>query len=83
MLNTRNHFYALLCAITALVAFAPSAQAETVLITGANQGIGLEFARQYAARGWTVIATHRRNPRRRSCSAFTSNTRWCASKEWT
>jgi NAD(P)-dependent dehydrogenase (short-subunit alcohol dehydrogenase family) len=36
------------------------AQAETVLITGANSGIGLEFARQYAARGWTVIATHRR-----------------------
>jgi len=34
--------------------------AETVLITGANQGIGLEFAREYAARGWTVIATHRR-----------------------
>ncbi len=36
------------------------ASAETVLITGANQGIGLEFAKQYAARGWTVIATHRR-----------------------
>jgi NAD(P)-dependent dehydrogenase (short-subunit alcohol dehydrogenase family) len=36
------------------------ALAETVLITGANQGIGLEFAKQYAARGWTVIATHRR-----------------------
>lgn len=36
------------------------ALAETVLITGSNQGIGLEFARQYAARGWTVIATHRR-----------------------
>lgn len=36
------------------------AAAETVLITGSNQGIGLEFARQYAARGWTVIATHRR-----------------------
>jgi NAD(P)-dependent dehydrogenase (short-subunit alcohol dehydrogenase family) len=34
--------------------------AETVLITGANQGIGLEFAKEYAARGWTVIATHRR-----------------------
>jgi NAD(P)-dependent dehydrogenase (short-subunit alcohol dehydrogenase family) len=33
----------------------------TVLITGANRGLGLEFARQYAARGWTVIATAR-NP---------------------
>ncbi len=37
------------------------AQAETVLITGANSGIGLEFAKQYAADGWTVIATHRRS----------------------
>ena len=35
------------------------AHAETVLITGANSGIGLEFAKEYAARGWTVIATHR------------------------
>jgi len=31
----------------------------TVLITGANRGLGLEFARQYAAAGWTVIATAR------------------------
>ena len=31
----------------------------TVLITGANRGIGLEFVRQYAAEGWTVIATAR------------------------
>lgn len=36
-----------------------SAHAETVLITGANRGLGLEFARQYAERGWTVIATAR------------------------
>ena len=28
----------------------------TVLITGANRGLGLEFARQYAADGWQVIA---------------------------
>jgi NAD(P)-dependent dehydrogenase (short-subunit alcohol dehydrogenase family) len=28
----------------------------TVLITGANRGIGLEFARQYAADGYEVIA---------------------------
>jgi NAD(P)-dependent dehydrogenase (short-subunit alcohol dehydrogenase family) len=27
-----------------------------VLITGANRGIGLEFAKQYAADGWNVLA---------------------------
>jgi len=30
-----------------------------VLVTGANRGLGLEFARQYAAEGWDVIATVR------------------------
>ncbi len=39
---------------------ASAAHADTVLITGANSGLGLEFAKQYAAKGWTVIATHRR-----------------------
>lgn len=33
----------------------------TVLITGANRGIGLEFARQYSDDGWTVIATARQS----------------------
>lgn len=33
----------------------------TVLITGANRGLGLEFARQYLVDGWQVIATCR-NP---------------------
>ena len=28
----------------------------TVLITGANRGLGLEFCHQYAAENWTVIA---------------------------
>jgi NAD(P)-dependent dehydrogenase (short-subunit alcohol dehydrogenase family) len=32
----------------------------TVLITGANRGIGLEFARQYAADGWRVLAACRK-----------------------
>ncbi len=31
----------------------------TVMITGANRGIGLELTRQYAKDGWTVIATCR------------------------
>jgi NAD(P)-dependent dehydrogenase (short-subunit alcohol dehydrogenase family) len=35
------------------------AATPTVLITGANRGIGLEFARQYTQRGWKVIATAR------------------------
>ena len=34
----------------------------SVLITGANRGLGLEFARQYTADGWDVIATAR-NPK--------------------
>ena len=32
---------------------------RTVLVTGANRGLGLEFARQYRAAGWKVIATAR------------------------
>lgn len=34
---------------------------QTVVITGANRGLGLEFARQYTADGWNVIACCR-NP---------------------
>ncbi|HTV79589.1 MAG TPA: SDR family oxidoreductase [Steroidobacteraceae bacterium] len=46
----------LLCAVVAFQA--RRAAAQTVLITGANGGIGYEFAKEYAARSWTVIATH-------------------------
>lgn len=31
----------------------------TILVTGANRGIGLEFARQYVADGWRVFAAAR------------------------
>lgn len=34
-------------------------EASTVLITGSNRGLGLEFARQYAQKQWNVIATCR------------------------
>ncbi|HJM08797.1 MAG: SDR family oxidoreductase, partial [Gammaproteobacteria bacterium] len=33
--------------------------AKTVLITGSNRGMGLEFVTQYAEKGWDVIATSR------------------------
>jgi len=32
---------------------------KTVLITGANRGIGLEFVKQYAAEGWRIFACSR------------------------
>lgn len=47
--------------ILAVCGVGSSVLANTVLITGANSGIGLEFAKQYAADGWHVIATHRRD----------------------
>lgn len=51
----------LLAALSAFAAGASAAEtAPTVLITGANRGIGLELARGYAERGWNVIATARR-----------------------
>ncbi len=48
------------CLLLPLCALAqPQPSAPTVLITGANRGMGLELARQYAERGWNVIATAR------------------------
>ncbi len=57
----RRHSIRAVALGVALMALSGIAGAQTVMITGANSGIGLEFAKQYAARGWTVIATHRRS----------------------
>lgn len=44
----------------------------TVLITGANRGLGFEFARQYAADGWTVLATARDPEKAQELKQFAS-----------
>ncbi len=49
--------FVVLCA--ALAATFGTVHAATVLVTGADRGLGLEFTRQYAARGDIVIATCR------------------------
>jgi NAD(P)-dependent dehydrogenase (short-subunit alcohol dehydrogenase family) len=59
MISKAGVAFALLTAVLA-GASRHDASAETVLITGANSGLGLEFTKQYAVKGWTVIATHRR-----------------------
>jgi len=46
----------------------------TVLITGANRGIGLEFARQYAAEGADVIACCRAPDKAEALSALAKTT---------
>jgi len=38
----------------------PGGATPTVVVTGANRGLGLAWARKYAQRGWNVIATARR-----------------------
>ncbi len=67
-LRRKLAIYITLMSAAAVASFAPialtqtqQATAATVLVTGSNRGIGLEFVRQYVARGWTVIATCR-NP---------------------
>lgn len=42
------------------MASAADESAQVVLITGANRGLGLEFARQYSDAGWQVIGTARK-----------------------
>jgi NAD(P)-dependent dehydrogenase (short-subunit alcohol dehydrogenase family) len=41
-----------------------------VMITGANRGIGLEFAKQYAENGWNVLACCREPQHATALQAF-------------
>lgn len=57
-----SHLIGCLLLLIAQSSFAGLASDQpTVLITGANRGIGLEYVKQISARGWNVIATAR-NP---------------------
>lgn len=47
-----------------------SVNAQTVLITGSNKGHGFAFVKDYAARGWTVIATTRNPAKADRLNAF-------------
>jgi NAD(P)-dependent dehydrogenase (short-subunit alcohol dehydrogenase family) len=58
---TLSRWVVAILTFTAVLSHSQPAAAQTVLITGANAGIGLEFAKEYAARSWTVIATHHRS----------------------
>jgi len=60
MLNFCRLLLILATAITAMPASALQTGKPTVLITGSNRGIGLEFVRQFDVRGWNVIATARK-----------------------
>jgi len=67
--STRPSLLRFAAALLAVAAVIPVAAADdetasaetprTVLVTGANRGLGLEFAQQYAADGWRVIGTAR------------------------
>lgn len=64
-------FVGMSAGFSASVAHADDRATSTVLITGSNRGIGFELARQYAERGWRVIATCRTPDRADALRALT------------
>ncbi|MGE4070152.1 MAG: SDR family oxidoreductase [Lysobacterales bacterium] len=55
----RPMLMAFLTLLAALASPVQAAEQITVLVTGANRGLGLEYARQFAAKGYRVIGTAR------------------------
>ena len=67
---------AALCVLVMLMAapvFAADEAQRTVLITGSNRGIGLEFVQQFAAREWNIIATARKPEEATELQAIADN----------
>ena len=60
MIGARLAVISLLAAAIACGVVAQTPSEPTVVITGANRGLGLEFARQFSAAGYQVIGTARR-----------------------
>jgi NAD(P)-dependent dehydrogenase (short-subunit alcohol dehydrogenase family) len=65
MHRNRAHFFVIAVMVAALPVdiwtshIAVAQESPAVLITGSSRGIGIELTKQYAANGWTVIATCR------------------------
>ena len=59
--NGPQMLFGILVLVIATVLPVEPAPADTVLVTGSNRGIGLDFVTRYASQGWDVIATHRRD----------------------
>jgi NAD(P)-dependent dehydrogenase (short-subunit alcohol dehydrogenase family) len=56
----------------------------TVMITGANRGLGFEFAKQYAAGGWRVFAASAiQHPPIASGSWRSAREAWSRLSPWT
>ncbi len=53
-------YTSIVLALFVTAGMAQAADQGTVLVTGSNRGIGLEFVKQYAAKGYKVIATARK-----------------------
>jgi len=61
---------ACLCLLIFLSPVHAESTQQTVLVTGANRGIGFEFVRQYSAKGYRVIATCRNVSKADELNAF-------------